>query len=115
MSEAVIYQAVAAALLEAYCDRVNETIRQEAAAQGAYCRPRFSPGYGDFAIAHQSDFARLLDLPRRIGVTVTDTYQLAPMKSVTAVVGIAATPQPCPSEGGCAACDKTDCAFRRQD
>ena len=66
MSDAVIYQAAAAAMVETYCDEVNERIRQDAAQRGMYCRPQFSPGYGDFPIAHQRDFSRLLDTPRKI-------------------------------------------------
>ncbi|HIV96798.1 MAG TPA: Vitamin B12 dependent methionine synthase activation subunit [Candidatus Agathobaculum stercoravium] len=112
MSDAVIYQAVAAAMIETYCDAVNDTIRREAARGGLYCRPRFSPGYGDFSIAHQRDFSRLLDTPRKIGLTVTESCLLAPVKSVTAVIGLSDTPQPC-HRRGCEECGKKDCAFRR--
>ena len=112
MSDAVIYQAAAAPMVETYCDEVNERIRQEAAQSGMYCRPRFSPGYGDFPIAHQRDFSRLLDTPRKIGLTVTESCLLAPIKSVTAVIGLSETPQPCHRKG-CEECGKTDCAYRR--
>lgn len=106
MSDAVIYQAAAAAMVETYCDEVNERIRQDAAQRGMYCRPRFSPGYGDFPIAHQRDFSRLLDTPRKIGLTVTESCLLAPIKSVTAVIGLSETPQPCHRKG-CEECGKT--------
>ena len=112
MSDAGIYQAAAAAMVETYCDEVNERIRQDAAQRGMYCRPRFSPGYGDFPIAHQRDFSRLLDTPRKIGLTVTESCLLAPIKSVTAVIGLSETPQPCHRKG-CEECGKTDCAYRR--
>lgn len=112
MSDAVLYQAAAAAMIETYCDEVNDAIRQEAEKDGLYCRPRFSPGYGDFDIGHQRDLIRLLDASRKIGLTVTESCLLAPVKSVTAVIGLADTPQPC-HQKGCEACDKTDCAFRR--
>lgn len=112
ISDAVVYQAAAAALLETYCDEVNDEIRRLAEADGLYCRPRFSPGYGDFPLEHQRDFIRLLDTPRKIGLSVTDACQLVPVKSVTAVIGLSDTPQPCP-RSGCETCDKTDCAFRR--
>ena len=36
MSDAVIYQAAAAAMIETYCDEVNERIRQDAAQRGMY-------------------------------------------------------------------------------
>ncbi len=112
MSDAVLYQAAAAAMIETVCDGVNDMIRCEAAGEGLYCRPRFSPGYGDFSIEHQRDFARLLDTPRQIGLTVTESCLLAPTKSVTAVIGLTNTPQPC-HRSGCETCEKTDCAFRR--
>ena len=112
MSDAVLYQAAAAAMIETCCDEVNDAIRQEAERDGLYCRPRFSPGYGDFDISHQRDLSRLLDTPRKIGLTVTESCLLAPIKSVTAVIGLSHTPQPC-HRRGCEECGKTDCAFRR--
>lgn len=112
MSDAVIYQAIAAATIEEFCDEINEKIRREAEEQGLYCRPRFSPGYGDFSIRYQPDFARLLDAPRKIGLTVTDSCLLVPIKSVTAIIGLSKTRQPCHKKG-CESCDKIDCSFRR--
>ena len=112
MSDAVIYQAIAAAMIEEFCDEINEKIRLEAEEQGLYCRPRFSPGYGDFSIQYQPDFVRLLDAPRKIGLTVTDSCLLVPMKSVTAIIGLSSTRQPCHKKG-CESCNKTNCSFRR--
>lgn len=112
MSDAVLYQAAAAAMIEAYCDEVNDTLREEAERVGLYCRPRFSPGYGDFRIEHQRDISRLLDTPRKIGLTVTESCLLVPIKSVTAVIGLSNSPQPCHRKG-CEECRKQDCAFRR--
>lgn len=105
-------QAAGASLLETYCDDCSDEIAARAAARGLYARPRFSPGYGDFALAHQKDFIRLLDCPRRLGLTLTDSCMLAPTKSVTAVIGLTPEPQACRPDK-CAACGKTDCAFRR--
>lgn len=109
--EALAAQAAAAALIEDVCDEENGRLRAEAAARGLKLRPRFSPGYGDFSIEHQPELLRELDAPRRLGLTVTESLMLAPMKSVTAVVGLAGT-EGCTPEG-CAACGKKDCDFRR--
>ncbi|MFR2288375.1 MAG: hypothetical protein ACLS69_00775 [Butyricicoccus sp.] len=46
------------------------------------------------------------------GLTVTESCLLAPIKSVTAVIGLSETPQPCHHKG-CEECGKTDCAYRR--
>lgn len=113
MSDAVIYQAAAAAMVETYCDEVNERIRQEAAQRGMYCRPRGSvPVTVIFRSHTRRDFSRLLDTPRKIGLTVTESCLLAPIKSVTAVIGLSETPQSCHRKG-CEECGKTDCAYRR--
>ena len=112
MGEAVICQAAGAALIEAYCDQVNDALRAEAKEQGWYLRPRFSPGYGDFSLACQRELTQALQTPTKIGLTVTESLLLAPVKSVTAVIGMTRDPRPCPRQG-CEACEKTDCAFRR--
>lgn len=87
VSEAFICQAAAAAIIEEYCDSVNGALRDEFSQKGLYLRPRFSPGYGDFSIEHQRDILAILRAQQRIGLTVTEAMLLAPMKSVTAVIG----------------------------
>lgn len=48
VSRAVILQACAASLLERYCDQCCREIGEQAAGEGLYLRPRFSPGSGTF-------------------------------------------------------------------
>ena len=110
MSRAVALQAAAAAMIEAWCDRVNGALLDEVRAQGKALRPRFSPGYGDFSLECQPGLFRLLGVQKRIGVALTDSLLMIPTKSVTAVVGIADAARG--STAGCAACDRADCAFR---
>jgi len=110
--DAAVLQAAGAAMTEAWCDEVNEGIRLEAAAEGLYCRPRFSPGYGDFPLSFQTSFLTLLNMPSTIGVHLTDSLLMVPSKSVTAVIGLSRTPVPCVLEG-CEACSRTDCPYRR--
>lgn len=112
MSQAVVMQAAAAAMIEAYCDAWQEELRDLFRTQGKYLRPRFSPGYGDFPLEAQASFMQALDCPKKIGLTATDTFLLAPSKSVTAVMGISSRDDDCHREG-CEACAKTDCPFRR--
>ena len=112
VAEGAIYQAAGAALIEEVCDTANDALRAESEAEGWYLRPRFSPGYGDFPIACQPEIARLLRTPERIGLTVTDSMLLVPVKSVTAVIGRSRQAIACHRQG-CEACGKTYCAFRR--
>lgn len=110
VARAAVDQAAAAALIEAVCDHACHQLAGQH--PGWYLRPRFSPGYGDFPLSAQPQLLGLLDAPRKIGLTATDAHLLAPVKSVTAVIGLARTPGKCHA-GGCATCSKTDCAFRR--
>ena len=110
MHLAVALQAASAAMIEAWCDEVNDGLRREAAGRGKVLRPRFSPGYGDFSLDAQVGIFRLLGVQKTIGVTLTDSLLMLPTKSVTAVIGIGDEAVPCPTK--CAACNRTDCAFR---
>ena len=51
------------------------------------CR-RFSAGYGDLPLEFQREIFRVLDCPRRIGVSLGDNLLMVPTKSVTAVIGV---------------------------
>lgn len=112
MAKAVVMQACGAAVLEDYLDEWQEELRKEMEREGYYFRPRFSPGYGDFSIAHQGEILRLLDSAKKIGLSMTESSMLIPTKSVTAVIGLSREDIKCHRKG-CEVCGKTDCAFRR--
>lgn len=119
-SKSVILQAVGAAAIEAYCDLLEVRMAAEVSGEDLTLLPRFSPGYGDFSLEHQRDFFRVLDPPRRAGITLTDRLLMVPEKSVTAVIGLAKasdTENPCrqdlpASPGRCAVCSNEGCGFR---
>lgn len=112
MSRAVIFQAAAAAMIEQYCDAVNARIREEAATQGLFCRPHFSPGYGDFSLLHQTELMRILRAQQSIGVTLTESLLMLPPKSVTAVIGASEQDSACILQGR-ECCENAGCAFWR--
>ena len=82
-AKAAVFSAVGSSLVEGLCDRVNEAIVGE-----EISRPRFSCGYGDFSLTHQSDILNALEAGKRIGVFLTESYMMVPVKTVTAVIGI---------------------------
>ena len=88
MSRASVCQAAGAALVEAYCDEINDTWKREYAAEGKRLRPRFSCGYGDFPLSYQKNFMDVLQMDKRLGIRLTDGLLMVPTKSVTAVIGI---------------------------
>lgn len=113
MSRAVVLQAASAAMIEAWCDAVNREIMGVAAGQGLYCRPRFSPGYGDFPLETQRELAQILRIQKEIGVSLTQTLLMMPSKSVTAVIGLSRTRDGCALQG-CELCAKAlTCPYSR--
>ncbi len=112
MARVVTLQACAAAMLEEYLDECQQSIGKELEKDRLYLRPRFSPGYGDFPIEHQKMILRMLDTAKTIGLTMTDSSMLTPTKSVTAVIGVSRSKEPCHMKG-CEACEKKDCIYRR--
>ena len=80
---AAVFDAYCSAAVEGWCNCVNAQL----AAQETL-RPRFSPGYGDVPLSIQRDVLATLDAPRRLGITLSDTFFMTPTKSVTAFVGI---------------------------
>lgn len=104
--------AAGAAMIEQFCDDMQSEIAAAYEARGLYLRPRFSPGYGDLPLQCQRDFFRLLDLPKRLGLSLNEYDMMTPSKSVTAVIGI--SDRPGKSFRSCIRCARTDCPFRKE-
>jgi cobalamin-dependent methionine synthase I len=113
MEKAVVAQAVCAAMIEAYCDIIESELTQKPEFDGLYPTSRFSPGYGDFDIAHQKDILNMLHCSG-IGLTLTEGYMLIPSKSVTAVIGFSPEEKCAAGQqaGKCERCADTQCKFR---
>lgn len=81
----VIMQAVLASKIEEVCDEVQNRIETDL---GVKTRSRYSPGYFDLDISEQAKIFSLLEITKRCGITLTNTFQMIPTKSVTAFAGI---------------------------
>ena len=79
----MVTDCIASSGIEVFCDLINDEMRK-----GRKLKPRYSPGYGDVSLTCQSDILSFLDAYRKIGLTLTETYLMTPIKSVTAIVGI---------------------------
>jgi len=120
-------QAVAASLIETYCDDCCCEL-QKSLPPGKELKWRYSPGYGDWDLEEQKILFPVLDCAHTIGLTLTESCMMAPVKSVTAVIAV--MEKKTDAKGGrteagmkesrykqnhaCACCDKTDCEFRKQ-
>ena len=82
-AKASVCHAVGSALIESFCDYVNETLTN-----GKKSTRRFSPGYGDLGLEYQGVVLNALDAERKIGIILNDSLLMTPSKSVTAIIGI---------------------------
>lgn len=112
ISRAAICQAVAAAMIEEYCNLCQKSIQEHVAEAGYYVRPRYSPGYGDLSLMVQRELMQAIEAYKRIGLTLSEGNVMIPEKSVTALMGLSRVNLNCHVHG-CETCDKTDCNFRR--
>ena len=111
MAKAVIYDALGSAFVEAGCDEAEREIDRRF--PDLFLTDRFSPGYGDLPLALQPRLCSTLDAGRRLGLTVSQSLLLNPVKSVTAVIGLSDTPRPARIRG-CAHCNlRETCTIRK--
>ena len=88
MLEGVALDACASVRVDAYIDEyvVNEIV--PSLRDGESLTHRFSPGYGDLSMSVTEEIIAVLDATRRIGLSVTRSLMMTPMKSVTAIIGL---------------------------
>ena len=111
MARAGILDACGSALVEQGGDEAEKEL--SARFPGRYLTDRFSPGYGDLPLELQRDICAALDTPRRLGLHVTESLLLNPVKSVTAVIGLSDRPQMARIRG-CAYCQMRErCTLRK--
>ena len=108
VAEGAAAQAVAAALIESYCDEVQSKVDTGALQQ----RPRFSPGYGDWDLAEQAKLFPVLNCAKQIGLTLTDGMMMAPSKSVSAIIGLSESVECVWNK--CMTCGNVNCPYRSE-
>lgn len=120
ISRAMILDACASAEIERLCDETEPAIMAEAsrtapaAVKGEiWLTMRFSPGYSGVEAAESAKIIMALDAGRAIGLSLTHSGMLVPIKSVTAIIGIADRPQK--RYRSCAACAAAGaCPYRKR-
>lgn len=84
IARSAVLQACLASKIEEVCDSLEDRLRED----GLLLRQRYSPGYFDLDITENKKIFELIEITKRIGLTLTDTCQMVPTKSVTAFIGI---------------------------
>lgn len=87
MARGVILDAIGSETADEVADRMHRDILSNLAREsGMIVTPRFSPGYGDWPVSVQNEFAAIAG-GDQIGIQVTESSLMVPRKSVSAIVG----------------------------
>ncbi len=109
----IVMDSCGIAVVEQIADLTEKEIENKVHERGMELTWRYSPGYGDLPIECQKKLVQVLDLPRKIGVSLNDSCLMMPSKSVTAILGVTDTKRD-HRENKCDFCNNRErCAFRK--
>ncbi len=102
----IVTDCIGSAAIEAFCDKINLSFDNP-----DFLRPRFSPGYGDLPLECQRNIIEFLQTKKNIGMSLTESLMMVPVKSVTAIIGIGKEKNKCTGPG-CMICKNGNCPYR---
>lgn len=82
MAKAIVFDAVSSRYLEECCDDYEKTLNL-----GVHTF-RFAPGYGDLPLSLNIPLSRVLQIDKKIGVSINSGGLFIPMKSMLGIIGI---------------------------
>ena len=88
MLEGLALDACASVRIDSYIDDVMRGEIVTVLREGERMTTRFSPGYGDLSMNVTEDIIAILSATKRIGLSVTRSLMMSPVKSVTAIAGL---------------------------
>ncbi|MBQ4469543.1 MAG: methionine synthase [Synergistaceae bacterium] len=89
MLDGLALDACASVRIDAFIDQFVKSEIYPELHEGEFMTSRFSPGYGDLGMNVIEDIITILNATKRIGLSVTRSLMMTPVKSVTAVAGLA--------------------------
>ncbi|OCN05644.1 hypothetical protein A4S06_08000 [Erysipelotrichaceae bacterium MTC7] len=105
MQKAIVFDAVASAYVEYCCNRYEDEVF------GVHHSYRYAPGYGDIPLALNQDIYKLMNLHKKLGLSLDASSLFVPMKSMTGFVGLQMDKQ----EKSCGRCkQKPHCGFLKR-
>ncbi len=112
MTKALIMDSMASVCVEQLCDKIDLIIKDEFSQYNQTFR--FGIGYGDLPLSLQPEILNVLQASKIIGLTVSDSYLMNPVKSVTSIIGLTKGTVAKKSRG-CQTCNMRDiCRFRAE-
>ena len=102
----IVTDCIGSTAIESFCDKINLSFEN-----ADFLRPRFSPGYGDLPLECQKNITEFLQTKKNIGMSLTESLMMVPVKSVTAIIGIGKEKNKC-TGSGCMTCNNPNCPYR---
>ena len=116
-TKALLLDALGTERVEALCTKFVMDMQANEISRGNTLTKRFSPGYGDLPLETQSEMFKALDIGKRIGVSLSDSFLMTPSKSVTALMGVKKAQVKMDMEKFCShkceTCQNEKCQFRK--
>ncbi|MBI5866148.1 MAG: hypothetical protein HZB38_16890 [Planctomycetes bacterium] len=108
----LVADAIASELAESAAFLAQQAVRAWALSHQMDITPRYSPGYCGMSVRQQT--VLFSELPaRQIGVQLSASCLMTPVKSVSGIIGIAPASQVTPEDYPCGRCDHPNCMQRR--
>lgn len=109
---ALAADAAASACIEGFCRECDRVIAKAFA--GKFLTFRYGAGYGDMPLSCQRKILEKINAEKRLGITLTESDMMLPMKSVSAVIGVSDTALG-EDVSGCAVCAlRETCEYRKK-
>ena len=88
MLDGLALDACASVLIDEFADEFVKHEIIPGLHEGEFLTSRFSPGYGDLSMNVTEDILAILNAQKRIGLSVTSSLMMMPVKSITAIMGL---------------------------
>jgi hypothetical protein len=105
-----VYDLMGSFIAEAAGDRMQQFIKEEASKENMFISNRYSPGYCDWSVQDQHKLFSFFN-GNSVGVTLTDSALMHPVKSISGVIGIGEDVEF--REYRCAICTSKTCTLRK--
>lgn len=88
MLDGLALDACASVRIDDFVDAETRRVIVPSLHDGERLTSRFSPGYGDLSMNVTEDIITILNAQKRIGLSVTRSMMMSPIKSITAIIGL---------------------------
>lgn len=108
--EAFVADAIGSLTVENAMDKIQKSLSEKVSNNNKLITNRYSPGYCNWPLSEQKKVFDLIG-NNPIGITLSDSFLMTPIKSVSGVIGIGKNVRK--REYGCKICNNKECIYRK--